>query len=88
MFRDYVARCERKEIKPGVPYLFKESLFTLKLLIFQRRLIGEQLRIEDIEKGLKILSVKYKEWSIESIAIPLSVVVMGSCYGNLLIIYL
>lgn len=71
MFRDYVARCERKEIKPGVPYLFKESLFTPQIINFPTKTHWRAAsRIEDIEKGLKILSVKYKEWSIESIAIP------------------
>ena len=27
-------------------------------------------RIEDVERGLKILTEKYKEWGIESIAVP------------------
>jgi len=27
MFKDYVARCERKSVKPGIPYLYKETMF-------------------------------------------------------------
>ena len=26
MFQDYVERCERKEVRPGVPYLYKALL--------------------------------------------------------------
>jgi len=71
MFKDYAARCERKEVKEGVPYLFKESMFVPQIVNFPTK--GhwrEASRIEYIEKGLKILSEKYKEWGIESIAIP------------------
>jgi len=71
MFKDYAARCERKEMKKGVPYLFKESMFDPLIVNFPTK--GhwrEASRIEDIEKGLKILSEKYKEWGIEAIAIP------------------
>ncbi len=71
MFKDYVLRCERNEIKPGVPYLFRESMFTPQIINFPTKSDWRAAsHIEDIEKGLKILSVKYKEWGIESIAIP------------------
>ena len=71
MFEDYVRRCERHEVKPGVPYLFKASLFPPQIINFptknHRRAAS---RIEDIEKGLKILAAKYKEWGVKSIAMP------------------
>ncbi len=71
MYKDYVARCERGEIKPGVPYLFKESMFSPQIINFPTKSDWRAAsRIQDIEKGLRILTEKYKEWGIESIAIP------------------
>jgi len=71
MFKDYVVRCERKNIKPGIPYLFKGEQFFPQIINFPTKTHWRAAsRIEDIEKGLKILSRKYKEWGVESIAIP------------------
>jgi len=71
MFKDYVTRCERDEVKPGVPYLFKESMFSSQIINFPTKSDWRAAsRIQDIEKGLKILTEKYKEWGIESIAVP------------------
>lgn len=71
MFRDYVARCERHELKPGVPYLYKESMFGPQIINFPTKSDWRAAsRIEDIEKGLRILTEKYKEWGVESIAVP------------------
>lgn len=71
MFKDYVVRCERSEVKPGIPYLFKGLMFTHQIINFPTKSHWRAAsRIEDIEKGLKILSAKYKEWDIKSIAIP------------------
>ncbi len=71
MFKDYVARCERDEVRPGAPYLFKESMFSPLIINFPTKSDWRAAsRIQDIEKGLRILTEKYKEWGIESIAIP------------------
>jgi O-acetyl-ADP-ribose deacetylase (regulator of RNase III)/uncharacterized protein YwgA len=71
MFEDYVKRCERHEVKPGVPYLFKVSLFPPQIINFPTKSHWRAAsRIEDIEKGLKIFVSKYKEWGVESIAMP------------------
>lgn len=71
MFKDYAARCERHEVNPGVPYLFKESMFSPQVINFPTKSDWRAAsRIEDIEKGLRILTQKYKEWGIESIAVP------------------
>lgn len=71
MFKDYVARCERKEVDPGVPYLFKESMFHPQVVNFPTKTDWRAAsRIEHIEKGLRILTEKYKEWGIQSIAMP------------------
>ena len=71
MFKDYVARCERKNIKPGIPYLFKGGMFSPQIINFPTKTHWRAAsHIEDIKKGLEILSEKYKEWGIKSIAIP------------------
>ena len=71
MYEDYVVRCERNEVQPGVPYLFKESMFSPQIINFPTKSDWRAAsRIQDIEKGLKILTEKYKDWDIESIAIP------------------
>lgn len=72
MFDDYVARCQRGEVKPGAPYLFKSSsLFAPQVINFPTKSDWRAAsRVEDIEKGLKILVSKYKEWGVESIAVP------------------
>jgi len=71
MFKDYVARCERNNIKPGIPYLFKAGMFSPQIVNFPTKTHWRAAsQIEDIEKGLILLSEKYKEWGIKSIAIP------------------
>ena len=71
MFEDYVKRCERHEVKPGIPYLFKASLFPPQIINFQTKTHWRAAsRVEDVEKGLKILVAKYKEWDVKSIAVP------------------
>ncbi len=71
MYEDYISRCQRGEIKPGIPYLFKTSLFSPQVINFPTKSHWRAAsRVEDIEKGLKILVSKYKEWNVESIAVP------------------
>ena len=71
MFKDYVACCERKSVKPGIPYLFKGGMFSPQIINFLTKTHWRAAsHIENIEKGLIILSEKYKEWGVESIAIP------------------
>ena len=70
MFEDYISRCNRKEVKPGVPYLFKESFFSQIINFPTKSHWRAASRIEDIEKGLKIIVQNYKKWGVESIAVP------------------
>jgi uncharacterized protein YwgA/O-acetyl-ADP-ribose deacetylase (regulator of RNase III) len=71
MFKDYIERCENKEISPGVPYLYKESFLMPQIINFPTKNHWRAAsKIEDIEKGMRILTEKYKEWDIKSIAIP------------------
>jgi O-acetyl-ADP-ribose deacetylase (regulator of RNase III) len=71
MFRDYVARCEREEVHLGEPYLFRQ-LFPPWILNFPTK--GHwraRSRLKDIEAGLAFLEAHYREWGIESLAVPL-----------------
>jgi O-acetyl-ADP-ribose deacetylase (regulator of RNase III)/uncharacterized protein YwgA len=70
MFKDYVRKCERNEVKPGVPYLFK-TLIPPQIVNFPTKDHWKSVaRIGDIERGLRYLLTHYKEWGITSIAFP------------------
>jgi O-acetyl-ADP-ribose deacetylase (regulator of RNase III)/uncharacterized protein YwgA len=70
MFKDYVKRCERKEIRLGEPYLYK-TLFGSQIVNFPTKEHWKSVsKISDIEKGLHYLVKHYKQWGITSIAIP------------------
>ncbi len=71
MYEDYLLRCKKSEIKPGVPYLFKSSLFSPQIINFPTKSHWRAAsRVEDIEKGLKMLVSNYREWGVKSIAVP------------------
>ena len=70
MFEDYAERCERKEVKPGVPYLYK-TLFPPQIVNFPTKDHWKSVsRIADIDRGLQLLVTHYKEWGVTSLAIP------------------
>ena len=70
MFQDYVERCERKEVKPGVPYLYK-TLLPPRIVNFPTKDHWKSVsRITDIERGLQLLLSQYMDWEITSLAIP------------------
>jgi O-acetyl-ADP-ribose deacetylase (regulator of RNase III)/uncharacterized protein YwgA len=70
MFKDYAERCERKEVKPGVPYLYK-TLFPPQIINFPTKDHWKSVsRIADIERGLQLLVTHNKEWGVTLLAIP------------------
>lgn len=70
MFADYMHRCERKEVKPGVPYLYR-GLFPPQVVNFPTKDHWKSVsRLADVERGLQHLLAHYKEWGITSLAIP------------------
>jgi O-acetyl-ADP-ribose deacetylase (regulator of RNase III)/uncharacterized protein YwgA len=70
MFNDYMARCNRNEVRLGRPFLYKR-LTPPWILNFPTKGHWRSVsRIEDIIKGLKYLLEHYKEWGIRSIAVP------------------
>jgi len=70
MFADYIARCRRNEVKPGLPYLYRE-LTPPQIVNFPTKDHWKSVaKISDIERGLKYLLDRYKEWGITSLAVP------------------
>lgn len=70
MYRDYVARCNRGDVRLGEPYLFT-SLLDQWILNFPTKKHWRSLsRLEDIKRGLEFLETHYREWGIESLAVP------------------
>ena len=70
MFKDYIKRCERKEIRVGQPYLYK-SLLGPQIVNFPTKEHWKSVsKVNDIERGLDYLLAHYKEWRVTSIAIP------------------
>jgi O-acetyl-ADP-ribose deacetylase (regulator of RNase III)/uncharacterized protein YwgA len=70
MFADYIKRCERGEVKPGVPYLYR-ALYPPQIVNFPTKDHWKSFsRIADVGRGLEYLLAHYKEWGITSLAIP------------------
>lgn len=70
MHEDYLERCKRGEVKPGLPYLYR-TLFPPQIINFPTKDHWKSVsKVSDIERGLKYLLAHYKEWGVESLAIP------------------
>lgn len=70
MYADYIERCNRGEVKPGLPYLYR-TLLPPQIVNFPTKDHWKSVsRITDIERGLKYLVAHYKEWGLDSLAIP------------------
>jgi O-acetyl-ADP-ribose deacetylase (regulator of RNase III)/uncharacterized protein YwgA len=70
MFDDYAARCERKEVKLGEPYLYRDLLGANVVNFPTKDHWRSPSRLADIERGLDYLVSHYAEWGITSIAFP------------------
>ena len=70
MHEDYVERCRRAEVEPGVPYLYR-GLFPPQIINFPTKDHWKSMsKISDIQNGLEYLLARYKEWGVRSLAIP------------------
>lgn len=70
MFADYVARCERGEVKLGKPYHYKD-LAGVSIVNFPTK--GHwraATRLADVEAGLDYFTKHYEQWGITSVAFP------------------
>ena len=70
MFDDYEARCRRKELRLGEPYLYKGDTLPWILNFPTKDHWRGLSRISDISRGLEFLGAHYKKWGITSIAVP------------------
>lgn len=70
MFADYLERCNRGEVKPGLPYLYR-TLLPPQIINFPTKDHWKSVsKISDIERGLRHIVARYKEWDVKSLAIP------------------
>ncbi len=70
MHEDYLERCKRGEVKPGLPYLYR-TLFPPQIINFPTKDHWKSVsKVSDIERGLKYLLAHYKGWGVQSLAIP------------------
>jgi len=70
MYRDYVERCERHEVKLGAPYLYR-TLIPPQIVNFPTKDHWKSVsNASDIERGLDDLLERYQDWGITSLAVP------------------
>ncbi len=70
MFADYVRRCEAGEVKLGQPYLYRSLIPPLVLNFPTKDHWRSVARLSDIVAGLDYLALHYKDWGVESLAVP------------------
>lgn len=70
MYRDYVGRCGRGEVRLGVPYLY-QPLVSPWIVNFPTKDHWRSVsRLSDIVAGLEYLIHHYRGWGITSLAVP------------------
>ena len=70
MHEDYIERCKRGDVKLGQPYLYR-TLLAPQIINFPTKDHWKSLsKISDIERGLEYLLLHYREWGVQSLAIP------------------
>ncbi len=70
MFNEYKDMCKTNEVKPGVPYLYKD-LFDNNIINFPTKNDWRSpSKVSDVINGLDIFLKKNQEWGIKSIAFP------------------
>lgn len=79
MYREYVSLCELGEVKLGRPYLWRSTVPPWVLNFPTKDHWRENSSLEAIESGLEYLEEHYREWGIESLAVP----PLGSGLGGL-----
>jgi len=78
MFRDYVARCKARLLRPGEPYLFASN--GRQIINFPTKDDWKRnSRLEYIESGLAALRANLTTWHVRSMAMP----ALGCGHGGL-----
>jgi O-acetyl-ADP-ribose deacetylase (regulator of RNase III)/uncharacterized protein YwgA len=70
MYADYLERCEAGQVRLGEPYLFRRLLPPWILNFPTKDHWRSVAKLSDIVTGLEYLARHYKEWGIESLAVP------------------
>ncbi len=70
MYHDYVARCAAKQVRMGEPYLFRRPMLPWILNFPTKDSWRSVSRLSDILDGLEYLERHYREWGINSLAVP------------------
>lgn len=70
MFKDYAARCERKQVRLGEPYLYRNPSVQLILNFPTKNHWRSPARLSDVERGLDYFAQHFTEWGITSVAMP------------------
>jgi O-acetyl-ADP-ribose deacetylase (regulator of RNase III)/uncharacterized protein YwgA len=70
MFEDYKSRTDRKAVRLGEPYLYRDSSAAQIVNFPTKDHWRSPSRLADIERGLDYLAAHIAEWGITSIALP------------------
>ena len=70
MYKDYVRRCERGQVRLGQPYIYKQLVEPWVLNFPTKDHWRAVSRLSDIVAGLEYLTRYYTEWGITSLAVP------------------
>jgi O-acetyl-ADP-ribose deacetylase (regulator of RNase III) len=70
MFDDYVARCDRNEVRLGEPYLYRDLAGTMVVNFPTKGHWRSPSRLADIERGLDYFVGHYERWGVRSVAFP------------------
>jgi O-acetyl-ADP-ribose deacetylase (regulator of RNase III) len=70
MYKDYVRRCERGQVRLGQPYIYKRLVEPWVLNFPTKDHWRAVSRLSDIVAGLEYLTRYYTEWGITSLAVP------------------
>ncbi len=70
MFEDYLVRCGRREVRLGLPYLYRDLAGVSILNFPTKNHWRSSARLADIDSGLDHFVAHHAQWAITSIAFP------------------
>ncbi len=70
MYEDYEKRCAEQQVQLGKPYLYKYLMGPWILNFPTKGHWRTVSRLSDIEEGLNYIEKHYKQWEIQSLAVP------------------
>lgn len=70
MYKDYVRRCESRQVELGKPYLFRSLTAPWILNFPTKEHWRSPSRLETIVDGVAYLAEHHRDWGIESLAVP------------------